>query len=231
MALPKNNLPVYTLIVPSTKKEMKYHPFVVKDEKALLIAQQSQDEQIMLDTLKQVIESCAVTKIDVDTLATFDIEYIFTQLRAVSVGEIVQLVFRCEACDDPKAKTPVNIDLQKLHVLTPEGHTTKIPLFDDVGVKMKYPTLATVKKLDGEISLDIIIDCIDFIYDSDEVYSPKDQTREELEDFFNGLTSDQYEKIENFFVTMPRLRHDFSYTCPVCGTQHDRYLEGLSSFF
>ena len=231
MALPKNNLPVYTLTVPSTNKSLKYRPFVVKDEKALLIAQQSKDEQVMLDTLKLIIQSCSISDVDVDTLATFDVEYIFTQLRAVSVGEIVTLVFRCDTCEDPNAKAPVDIDLQKLKVFVPENHSTKISLFDDVGIKMKYPTLSTIAKLGEDISLDVIMDCVDFIYDSDEVYKPQDQTREELENFFNNLTSDQYEKVENFFVTMPSLRYDFSYTCPVCNKKHDRFLEGLSSFF
>ena len=231
MALPKNNLPVYTLTIPSTKKPLKYRPFVVKDEKALLIAQQSKDEQVMLDTLKQIIQSCSISDVDVDTLATFDVEYIFTQLRAVSVGEIVSLVFRCDTCEDPNAKASVDIDLQKLKVFVPENHSMKISLFDDVGIKMKYPTLSTIAKLGEAISLDVIMDCVDFIYDSDEVYKPQDQTREELENFFNNLTSDQYEKVENFFVTMPSLRYDFSYTCPVCNKKHDRFLEGLSSFF
>lgn len=231
MALPKNNLPVYTLTIPSTKKQLKYRPFVVKDEKALLIAQQSKNEQVMLDTLKQVIQSCSITDVDVESLATFDVEYIFTQLRAVSVGEIVSLIFRCDTCEDPNAKASVDIDLQKLKVFVPENHSTKIPLFDDVGIKMKYPTLSTIAKLGEDISLDVIMDCVDFIYDSDEVYKPQDQTREELENFFNNLTSDQYEKVENFFVTMPSLRYDFSYICPVCNKKHDRFLEGLSSFF
>jgi hypothetical protein len=183
MALPKNNLPVYTLTIPSTKKPLKYRPFVVKDEKALLIAQQSKDEQVMLDTLKQIIQSCSISDVDVDTLATFDVEYIFTQLRAVSVGEIVSLVFRCDTCEDPNAKAPVDIDLQKLKVFVPENHSTKISLFDDVGIKMKYPTLSTIAKLGEDISLDVIMDCVDFIYDSDEVYKPQDQTREELKHF------------------------------------------------
>ena len=151
MALPKNNLPVYTLTIPSTKKQLKYRPFVVKDEKALLIAQQSKDEQVMLDTLKQVIQSCSITDVDIESLATFDVEYIFTQLRAVSVGEIVSLIFRCDTCEDPNAKAQVDINLQKLKVFVPENHSTKIPLFDDVGIKMKYPTLSTIAKLGEDI--------------------------------------------------------------------------------
>ena len=231
MSLPKNNLPVYTLTIPSTKKPLKYRPFVVKDEKALLIAQQSNDDQVMLDTLKEVIKSCSISPVDVDALAIFDIEYIFTQLRAVSVGEIVSIVFRCDVCEDPGTKTQVDIDLQKLQVIVPEGHTNKIALFGDVGVKMKYPTIGTISKMGDEIDLETIIDCLDFIYDSDEVYAPKDQTKQELEDFFNNLTSEQYQKVEDFFNTMPRLRYDFAYECPSCGAKHERFLEGLSSFF
>jgi len=233
MALPKNNLPVYTLTIPSTKKTLKYRPFVVKDEKALLIAQQSENEDVMLDTLREVIESCAVNDIDVDSLAIFDIEYIFTQLRAVSVGEIIQLVFSCDTCDDPNAKAGVSINLQQIKVDVPSDHITKIPLFDDVGITMKYPTINTVKALgeSDDIALETILDCIDFVYNSDEVFSAKDESIDELTEFLNNLTSEQYAKIENFFVTMPRLRYDFSYTCPVCGTVHNRYIEGLASFF
>jgi hypothetical protein len=240
MALPKQQAPIYTLDIPSTKESLKYRPFLVKEQKALLLAQQSEDPVVMVDTLKQVIKSCAQTQIDVDKLAVFDLEYIFSQIRAVSVGEIVELFFYCDTCDDDeKAKVKISIDITKLKVESFPGHTVKIPLFGDVGVSMKYPNINVVKSIEklGETStevdlvFDIITECIDYIYDTSEVYYAKEQTKEELSEFINNLTSEQFEKIENFFETMPKLQQKVSYRCPVCSKEHNKTLEGLNNFF
>ena len=169
MALPINTMPVYTLTIPSTKKEMKYRPFLVKEEKSLLVAQQSEDSMVMLDTVKAVIASCAKTPIDVDKLATFDVEYIFLQLRAMSIGEVVDLTFKCDTCEDEKARAKVSLNLQEAKVVFLDEHTTKIPLFNDVGMVMKYPTLDIIKKIENYNSTDIedkinnTIECIDYI--------------------------------------------------------------------
>lgn len=236
MALPMQSAPTYTLEIPSTKKKVKYRPFLVKDEKALLIAQQSEDVAVMLDTVKSVIQSCVVDKIDVDALASFDIEYIFTQLRSVSVGEFVELLFQCDDCTDEKARALVAVDLRNLKVTFPEGHTNKVALFDDVGIALKYPTINTMKKLEDESNdidaiFDIVVDCIDYIYTTEEVFAAKEQSKDEMIQFLNNLTSEQFEKIQQFFRTMPTLRQDITYTCPVCGKVHNKYMEGLSSFF
>jgi hypothetical protein len=237
MALPMNATPVYTLQVPSTKKEFKYRPFLVKDEKALLVAQQSEDTTVMLDTIKSVIASCAKSDVDVDKLATFDIEYIFTQMRAVSVGELVELIFACDDCTTEEARVKLLLNLQNMKVVVDPDHTPNIKLFDEVGVMMKYPTIDTLKKIensdvnDMEQMEDLIVDCISYIYDGDEVFHAHEQTPEELVEFINNLTSEQYQKIQQFFRTMPVLRQDVNYTCPVCNKQHNKYLEGLSSFF
>lgn len=239
MALPKQQAPVYTLEIPSNKDSLKYRPFLVKEQKALLLAQQSEDPVVMVDTLKQVIKSCAQAPIDLDRLAVFDLEYIFSQIRAKSVGEIVDLFFYCDTCDDEKAKVKISIDITKLQVESFPGHESKILLFGDVGVAMKYPNINVVKKIEkiGDTStevdlvFDIITECIDYIYDTSEVYYAKEQTKEELSDFINNLTSDQFEKIENFFETMPKLQQKVSYRCPVCSKQHDKTLEGLNNFF
>ena len=237
MGLPINTTAIYTLTVPSTQKKWKYRPFLVKEEKSLLVAQQSEDSQIMLDTIKSVIKSCSKTELDVEALASFDIEFMFTRLRAVSVGEMVELMFRCDDCSDEKAVTSVQVDLRKMQVKFPEGHTNKIELFDDVGIMMKYPTLETLKKIEqsegSEIdqTFEVITDCIDYIYDTEQIYIAKEQTREELYEFINNLTSSQFEKIQTFFRTMPSMRQDITYTCPVCKKVHNKYLEGLSSFF
>jgi hypothetical protein len=232
---------VYTLEVPSTKKKLKYRPFVVKDEKALLIAHQSDNIDVMLDTVKEVIKSCAKSEIDVDKLASFDIEYIFLQMRAQSVGEVVELVFGCDLDhgeDNPKAKVEKQINLFDAKVEFFDGHQSKISLFDNVGVVMKYPNIETLKKLEADLSsqeidqvVGIVADCIDYVYDDEEVYPAKDTKKEELIEFINNLTSEQFNKIRQFFQTMPQLRVYIDYTCPVCGREHKKYMEGLASFF
>jgi len=237
MALPINSTPIYSLTVPSTKKQIKFRPFLIKEEKALLIAQQSEDATVMVDSLKEVIKSCVKDDIDVNALATFDLEYVFTQIRARSVGEVIDLTLKCDTCVDEKAITPVKIDLLKLNVQTPENHTTKIELFDDVGITMKYPTMEVVKKLESlntndiDSVFNIVVECIDYIYNSTEVFAAKDQSKTELTEFLNNLTSDQFEKIQTFFETMPKLKHAIDYKCPVCNKEHHKVLEGLNSFF
>lgn len=239
MALPKQSAPTYTLEVPSTKEKLKFRPFLVKEQKALLLAQQSEDAVVMADTLKSVIQSCAQSKIDIEKFAIFDLEYIFSQIRAKSVGENVELFFFCDTCEDDKAKVKITIDITNLKVEHFEGHEQKIPLFDDVGVVMKYPSIDVIKNIEkigtvsSEVDLvfDIIAECIDYIYDSNEVYYAKEQTKQELADFINNLTADQFNKVENFFDTMPKLQYKVAYNCPVCGKAHNKTLEGLSSFF
>lgn len=238
MALPMNSTPVYNLAIPSTGKVVNYRPFLIKEEKALLVAQQSEDPKVMMDTLKQVIRDCVEDKeLQVNDLATFDIEYMFLQIRAKSVGEVVELNLKCDTCEDEKAFTTVNIDLTKLQVEKEEGHTSKINLFNDVGVIMKYPSFDTIKKFEGldnnnvDQMFDIVVDCIDAIYTTEEVYHSKEQTKQDLLDFLNNLTSDQFVKIQQFFETMPKLKKHIDYSCPVCGKQHHKVLEGIASFF
>lgn len=236
MALPISATPTYNLTVPSTGKNVKYRPFLVKEEKALLIAQQSEDPVVMIDTIKSVIAAC-IAEIDVQTLATFDIEYIFAQIRAKSVGEIIDLIFYCDTCTDDKAKVQLSFDLTKLEVEKGEGHTNKIELFDDVGIVMKYPSIETLTELQGidsssvESIFSIIIDCIDYIYNSEEVYYAKEHSREELEQFLENMTSEQFGKVQKFFETMPKIRQEVDYNCPVCGKAHHTVLEGIQSFF
>jgi hypothetical protein len=240
MTLPTNTTPTYTIKIPSTGKDFKFRPFLVKDEKALMIAQESEDVGVMLDTVKDVIRSCAKSDIDVDSLASFDIEYIFLQMRAKSVGEIVELVFACDedhGADNDKARATVQINLEDVKVQYPEGHTNKIALFGDVGIVMKYPTIDTLKRLetsnstDVDVMFDVMSDCIDYIYDGEQVFPAKETDKHELIDFLNNLTNQQFASVQKFFQTMPQLRAYVTYTCPVCGKVHNKYLEGLSSFF
>lgn len=237
MSLPMAHLPTYEITIPSTGDKVKYRPFLVKEEKSLLIAQQSEDLSTMLDTLRNVISSCTFGKLNIEDLAIFDIEYLFTQIRAKSVGEIIELVFRCQHCDDQKAKMNINIDLTKIDVKKSEEHTNKIQLFGDVGVVMKYPSVEYMKELETnginnvDLLFNIIRESINFIYSGDEIFHAKEQTKEELDAFINNLTQEQFIKIQKFFETMPKMTYTVEFNCPVCGEHNSTTLEGLQSFF
>ena len=240
MALPMMNTPTYNMVIPSSGVSVKFRPFLVKEEKALLIAQQSEDLMIMVDTLKSVVKTCVMEDIDANKLATFDLEYMFTQIRAKSVGEIIELIFPCDndhGEDNEKARVKVSIDLTTLQVEKDPSHVAKIDLFGDVGVVMKYPTIDIMKKLESldEDNLDKIFDVValsvDYIYQGEEIFYAKEQKHEEVLQFLNNLTSDQFLKIQSFFATMPRIKKEIEYTCPVCQKQHKKMLEGMQSFF
>mgnify|MGYP002134212061 CR=1 FL=1 len=234
-----NTMPTFTLTVPSTGKSVRYRPFVVKEEKALMIAQQSEDPSVMIDTLKNVIKSCVQDPIEVDALAVFDLEYIFTQIRGKSVGEIVDLMFSCDndhGEQNEKAKSKVKVDLSTIEVTRDPNHTNKIMLFGDCGVVMRYPNMNMIKQLDAgsdniEDIFEVIVASIDCIFQGDDIYYAKEQNKEELQQFLNNLTSDQFKKVQTFFETMPKLTTTVEYKCPICGKEHKKVLEGLQSFF
>jgi len=240
MALPMMSAPTYTMVVPSSGVSVKFRPFLVKEEKALLIAQQSEDIGVMIQTLKGIINTCVLDTLDVDKLATFDLEYMFTQIRAKSVGEIIELIFPCDIDhgeDNEKARVKVSIDLTTLVVEKDPNHNNKINLFGDVGVVMKYPTMDVMKRLENLDTNDldkvfsVVADSIDYIYQGEEIFYGKEQKHEELLQFLNNLTSEQFVKVQQFFATMPRIKKEIEYTCPVCQKQHRKMLEGMQSFF
>jgi hypothetical protein len=240
MALPMMSAPTYTMVVPSSGLTVKFRPFLVKEEKALLIAQQSEDIGVMVQTLKGIISTCVLDKLDVDKLATFDLEYMFTQIRAKSVGEIIELIFPCDIdheADNEKARVKVSIDLTTLIVEKDQTHTNKINLFGDVGIVMKYPTMDVMKRLENIDANDldkvfgVVADSIDYIYQGEEIFYGKEQKHEELLQFLNNLTSEQFVKVQQFFATMPRIKKEIEYTCPVCQRHHRKMLEGMQSFF
>lgn len=240
MALPMMSTPTYTMVVPSNGETVKYRPFLVKEEKALLIAQQSEDMLTMIETLKGVIKSCVIDNINVDKLATFDLEFMFMTIRGKSVGESVDLIFPCDEDHgelNEKARSTVTIDLNTVKVERGEGHTNKIDLFEDVGVVMKYPTVDILKKLekldeeDLEKVFEIMALSIDYIYKGDEIFYGSEQKPAELKQFIENLTSEQFVKVQKFFETMPKIRKQIEYNCPVCGKHHKKVLEGIQSFF
>ena len=240
MALPMMNTPTYNMVVPSSGVTVRFRPFLVKEEKALLLAQQSEDVMVMVDTLKSVVKTCVMDEIDASKLATFDLEYMFTQIRAKSVGEVIELILPCDndhGEDNEKARVKISIDLTTLQVEKGENHQSKIDLFGDVGIVMKYPTIDVMKKLEtlDTDNLDKIFDVValsvDYIYQGEEIFYAKEQKHEEILQFLNNLTSDQFLKIQNFFATMPRIKKEIEYTCPVCQKHHKKMLEGMQSFF
>jgi len=237
MALPINTAPVYSVTIPSSKETIKFRPFLVKEEKALLIAQHSEDQVVMVDTLKDIIKSCTMDKVDPDSLATFDLEYLFTQIRAKSVGENVELLFPCDVCEDEKARVKITFDLTKINVDFPEGHTKNIQLFENVGVIMKYPSINVIKQLETldmsnvDSVFNVISASIETIYNDTEMFHAKETSKKDIMEFLENLTSQQFAKIQNFFETMPRLSQKVQYKCPMCSRDHNKVLEGLDSFF
>jgi len=211
--LPKISLPIYTVILPSTEEPIKFKPFSVREEKTLLLAQQSEDENVMLDTMEQVVRNCLI--IDEKNLAVFDIEYLFLQIRSKSVGEVSELIFACDECDDENARVKVSFNLTNMKVVKNENHSKRIHLFGDVGVVMKYPKFEMLKMFndieteDYQLAIDMIIESIEYIYEDSEVHRPEDTTpekwKQELIDFIEDLTDDMLSKIMVFFETMPKL--------------------------
>ena len=236
MALPRMSTALYTLEIPSTGEQITFRPFLVKEEKSLLLAQQSEDLDVLIPTLKQIITDCVQQPINPDRLAVFDVEYIFTQIRAKSVGEKVELIFTCGHCEQENNKVKIPIDLTQIPIIRDPNHTNKIHLFDDCGVIMRYPNLDTFKKADGktddvESVMEVVIDCIESIYEGDEVFYAAEQTREELNEFVMNLTKKQFDKLEEFFVNIPKYRQHIEFSCPACGSHNETDLEGPASFF
>ena len=237
MNLPINQGTIYNITIPSTGKQIRFRQFLVKEQKTLLIAHQSNDEIVMYDTLKEVVKGCIKDPIDIDRLALFDIEYLFINIRSKSVGEVVNVVLLCPDCDDPKARVQYTIDLENIKIEKSEKHINKIHLFDNVGVVMKYPTFNTLKLIksndmqDPNEAINVVISCIDYIYDAENVFKSEDCSKEQLIEFIDNLDESQMNSMKDFLKTMPRLYTDIEYTCPVCGKTHQKRLEGLASFF
>jgi hypothetical protein len=236
MALPKLATPTFALEIPSNGKRVRFRPFVVKEEKALLMAAQSDDPNDMIDAVKDVISSCVTdTEIDVDKLPYFDLEYIFLNIRAKSIGEIVKLEYRhtggknyqgivCEAV------TPIEINLEQVKVEKTENHTNKIKIDDIMGIVMRYPTFNDVKLVStGSDEMEMLAKCVVSVYDNENVYDP-DNLQDSI-DFIESLNNTQFAKIMEFIETMPKLKHTFKYNCKGCGQEDTVTLEGLSDFF
>ena len=234
MALPTMDLPTYELVVPSNKKKIKFRPFLVKEEKVLLMALESDDEKNIKNAVYELLKSCITTRIKLESLATFDLEYIFLNIRAVSVGEIVQMNITCQ--DDEKTEVKYNLNLTDVKVTFPEGHENKIMLTDSTGVIMKYPSFdgfiesQFTENKDFDV-IKVIAESIDQIFQEEEVFDESTTSKKEFIQFVESLTNSQLEKIQAFFETSPRLEHKFKVTNPNTGVESDYTLRGLQSFF
>ena len=239
MALPKLTVPEYEAILPSTEKVIKYRPFLVKEEKILLTALEAEDDDIMADAIRQIVNNCVLEELDVVKLPTFDIEYLFLRLRAKSVGEKVTLGLRPWGCPNNEGKlcensTQVEINLEEVKVIKDENHSSKIMLNDEIGVKMKYPDIKNINIIDADSAItgmNIVRNCVDMVFTKDETFERDSFTDEELEEFIDSLNSDQFKKIKEFFDTMPTLKHTTKYKCETCGEEKETTLQGLNSFF
>ena len=238
MPLPKIATPTYSLELPSTGKTVQYRPFLVKEEKVLVIALESEDTKQITNAIKAVLKSCVLTKgIKVETLPTFDIEYLFLNIRGKSVGEELDVNVICP--DDGKTEVPITINLDDIEVDKSEEHTNLIKLDDSLMMELKYPSLEQFIKSNFDFtetnqmdqSFALIASCIDKIYSEDEVWATADCTKKEVNEFLESMNSSQFKEIEKFFETMPKLKHVITITNPQTKVESEVVLEGLASFF
>ena len=240
MPLPKIATPSYELELPSTGKTIQYRPFLVKEEKLLVIALESEDTKQITNAIKAVISSCVLTKgIKVETLPTFDIEYLFLNIRGKSVGEDIDVKLTCP--DDNETEVSVNVNLDDIQVEKPEGHSNRIKLDKNLMMELKYPSLNEfiknnfdpndATKNPMEQSFELIGSCISKIYNEDEVWAASDCSKKEISDFLDSMNSTQFKEVEKFFETMPRLTHTIKVVNPKTKVESDVVLEGLASFF
>ena len=238
MPLPTISTPTYELTLPSSKRNIKYRPFLVKEEKILIIAMESQDVKQIARAVKDVLSKCIMTKgIKVEKLSTFDIEYLFLNIRGKSVGEHIEVMVTCP--DDGKTQVPMSINIDDINVQTDENHTIDIKLDETYTLRMKYPSLNEFIKnnfdnmndMNVDDTFDLISSCIDQVYSEEESWSHQDCTKKELSDFVESLNSSQFKEVENFFTTMPKLLHIVKVTNPNTKVESEIKLEGLQSFF
>ena len=236
MALPTMDLPTYDLEVPSTKKKIKFRPFLVKEEKVLLMALESDNEENIRSAVQNLLKSCIQSRIKLENLATFDLEYIFLNIRAVSVGEIIEINVTCQ--DDNETNVRYNLNLTDVNVTFPKGHSNKIMLTKDTGVIMKYPSFNRFvdsqfanKEVTEDTVLEIIAESIDQIFQGEEVFDESTTSSKEFKEFVESLTNAQMEKLQKFFETSPKLEHKFKVTNPKTNVESEYTISGLAAFF
>jgi len=236
MALPKLGVPQYELTLPSTGKTVKYRPFLVKEEKLLLLALESEDEKEIVTAVKNTLKACVISRIKIDQLPSFDLEYLFLKIRSAAVGEVIEMTVTCT--DDKETTTVARINIDDVEVEKPEGHTNKIMLDGETGIVMKYPSMDRFIEsqfLDKNVGTDevfaFIAEHIDQIFQGEDVYDSSTTSKKEFREFVEGLTTKQFEAIQKFYETMPKLSHSFTVINPNTGNECNYTIEGLQSFF
>lgn len=238
MPLPKVNTPTYELVLPSSGKKLKYRPFLVREEKILIMALETEDAKQITSSVIEILNSCILTKgIDITKLATFDIEYLFLNVRSKSVGETVEVNVTCP--DDNKTVVSMSIDIDSIKIKKDKKHKNTIKLDDTLSLKLKYPSMEQFIENNFEINegsevtntLDMITSCIDVIYNEEESWDASESTKKELEDFVDQLNTKQFKMIEEFFTTMPKLTHTIKVNNPNTKVESTIVLEGLAAFF
>ena len=239
MPLPKINTPTYEMTLPSTGKKIKYRPFLVREEKILIMAMESENMSEITNAIVQILSDCIVSKdIKVESLATFDIEYLFLNVRAKSVGETVDVNITCP--DDGETQVEMSIDIDSIKVQKTRGHKNIIKLDDELSMKLKYPSLDQFVENNFETeegaseinqSLSMITSCVEMIYNQEESWEASDYSKKELDEFIEQLNTKQFKQIEKFFATMPKLSHTIVVKNPETGVESEVVLEGLASFF
>lgn len=238
MALPKIDLPTYKLQLKTSDKEIRFRPFVVKEEKLLMMAVESNEFSGIMDAIKQVINNCVIDEIDIDDLPLFELEHLFLNIRARSVGESVELSYVCQNIVDNKkcgGEMMVGVDLLKVDLESPKIDPV-LRLTDNIGIKLKFPTIEvsrTISNNSGEIDIatKIIEQCTEYLFDDQQVYKVDEMQPGEFVEFIENLTQSQFEKIKSFFENLPSIKFDTSVKCGRCGKQHDIHLEGILDFF
>jgi hypothetical protein len=234
MALPKLDVTTFKVTLPSNEQKILCRPFLVKEEKILLIAKEGKDDGESVHALRQVIGNCILDDgVDISKLPLIDIEYLLLKIRAQSMGSIITTTYRHGDCKKP---TEVDVDLDKVKVVINPKNETKLQITKDIGVVMKYPTIDLMTDLseaakDNTKVFDLLLKCIDNVYDEENVYSSSDYTQDELNEFVMGMTKKQFEKIEEFFTTLPKLQQEINFKCVECDYTEKIVLEGLASFF
>ena len=241
--LPKLDVPTYEVNLISTGKPIRFRPFLVKEQKLFLMASESDDPKETVQVIRQVLKNCIIDEVDVDSLPTFDLEWLFINLRARSVEEIVNLRYKCnnnvkdEEGKDVKCSGYVEFDVNLLDIepsKNPE-HTNKIQITENLGVVLRYPTFEMVQKYEGlqenDLMTNVLVDCIDYIYDKEQMYYAKDTTRDELIEFVDSLQQKDLEKIRVFFDTVPQVKKDVTFECPRCKYKEDIAIQGIQNFF
>ena len=236
MALPKLNTPTYELEVPSTDEKIKYRPFLVKEEKILMIAMESKDNGQIVNAVKDIVSACTFNKLDIANLPMVDVEYIFLNIRAKSVGEVSKLKLLCP--DDKKTYADVEVDLSKVEVQVDGEHTNKIELTDSMGMIMTYPTIDSfqeggIQTISASNMLEVVGSCILQIYEDngEKVFQAKDQTKKELTEFIESMNTSQFKQVQKFFDTMPKLKHTIKVKNPKTKKSSEITLTGLNDFF